>query len=54
MLLPKPLNWMHFDVLHILSGSQSLLSRQYVSHKSSSASNALGHGKSLWKDQQIH
>ena len=45
---------MHFDVLHILSGSQSLLSRQYVSHKSSSASNALGHGKSLWKDQQIH
>ena len=44
-MLLKPLNGTHFNVLHILSGRQSLLSRQYVSHKSSSSSNALGHEK---------
>ena len=40
---------MRFNVLDVLSRRQSLLSSQYVSHKSSSASNALGHGKSSLK-----
>ena len=48
-MLLKPLNRMRFNVLDILSGRQSLPSGQYVSHKSSSASNALGHGKSSLK-----
>ena len=34
---------MGFNVLEILFGGQSLLSSQYVCHKSSSASNALEH-----------
>ena len=49
LMLLKPLNGMRFNVLDILSGRQSLLSSQYVSHKSSSASNALGHGKLFLK-----
>ena len=49
LMLLKPLNGMRFNVLDILSGRQSLLSSQYVSHKSSSAYNALGHGKSSLK-----
>ena len=48
-MLLKPLNGLRFNVLDILSGRQSLLSSQYVSHKSSSASNALRHGKSSLK-----
>ena len=48
-ILLKPLNGTRFDVLDTLSGRQSLLSSQYVSDKSSSASNALGHGKSSLK-----
>ena len=43
------LNEMRFNVLDILSGRQSLHSSRYVSHKSSSASNALGHGKLFLK-----
>ena len=37
-ILVKPLNGMRFNVLNLLPGRQSLLSSQYVSHKSSSAS----------------
>ena len=48
-MLLKPLNGMHFNVLAILSGKESLFSSQYASHKSSSNSNALGHGKSSLK-----
>ena len=48
-MLLKPLNGTRFNVLDTLSGRQSLLSSQYVSHKSSSASNALGQGKSYLK-----
>ena len=40
---------MCFNLLDILSGRQSLLSSQYVSHKSSSASNVLGYGKASLK-----
>ena len=47
LMLLKPLNGMRFNVLGILSGRQSLLSNQYGSHKSISASNALGNGKHL-------
>ena len=43
LILSKPI--MRFNVLDILSRRQSLLCSQYVSHKSSSASNTLGHGK---------
>ena len=49
LMLLKPLNGLRFNVLDILSARQSLISSQYVSHKSSSASNALGHGKSSLK-----
>ena len=49
LMLLKPLDGMRFDVLDILSGRKSLLSSQYVSNKSSSVSNALGHGKSYLK-----
>ena len=49
LILLKPLNGMRFNVLDILSGRQSLLFSQYVSHKSSSTRNSLGHGKSSWK-----
>ena len=49
LMLLKPLNGMRFNVLGILSGIQSLLSSQYGSHKSISASNALGNGKSSLK-----
>ena len=49
LILLKPLNGMHFNVLDIMPGRQSLLSSQYVSHKSNSASNAFGHGKSSLK-----
>ena len=45
----KPLDGMRFNVLDILAGTQSLLSSQYVSHKSSFSSNALRHGKSSLK-----
>ena len=48
-MLLKPLNGMRFNVVAILSGKQSLLSSQYVSLKSNSDSNALGHGKSSLK-----
>ena len=40
---------MCFNLLDILSGRQSLLSSQYVPHKSSSSSNVLGYGKSSLK-----
>ena len=49
LMLLKPLNGMRFNLLDTLSGRQSLLSSQYVSYKSSSASSALGHGKSSLK-----
>ena len=49
LMLLKPLSGMRFNVLDILSGRQSLLSSQCVSHIFSSASNALGHGKSSLK-----
>ena len=49
LMLLKQLNGMHFNVLDILSGKQSLLSSQYVCHNSISASNAFGHGKSSMK-----
>ena len=49
LMLLKPLNGMRFNVLDTLSGRQSLLTSQYVSHESSSAFNALGHGKSSLK-----
>ena len=49
LILLNPLNGMHFNVLEILSRRQSSLSSQYVLHKSSSASNALGLGKSSLK-----
>ena len=38
LILLKPLNGMCFNVPDVLSRRQSLLSSQYVSHKSSSAS----------------
>ena len=49
LILLKLLNGTCFNVVEILSGRQSLLSSQYVSRKSSSASNTLGHGKSSLK-----
>ena len=49
LMLLKPLNKMRFDMLDILSGRQSLFYSQYISHKSSSVSNDLGHGKSSLK-----
>ena len=48
-MLLKLLNGVRFNVLDILSGRQSLLSSQYVSHKSSFVFNPLGHGKSSLK-----
>ena len=48
-MLLKPLNGMRFNVPDILSGRQFLLSSQYVSHMSNSATNALGHGNSYLK-----
>ena len=49
LMLLKPLNGLRFNALDILSARQSLIFSQNVSHKSSSAFNALGHGKSSLK-----
>ena len=49
LILLKPLNGMRFNLLDILSGKQSLISSQDVFHKSSSASDSLGHGKSSYQ-----
>ena len=46
LIFLKPLNKMHFNVLEILSGRRCLLSSQYISQNSGSASSALGHRKS--------
>ena len=48
-MLLKSLNRMRFYILDILSGRQSLFSRQYVFHQSSSACSTLRHGKSSLK-----
>ena len=49
LVLLKLLNERRFNVLEILPGRQSLICSQYVSHKSSSAFNAFGYGKSSLK-----
>ena len=47
LMLLKPLYGMYFNVPAIWSARQSLFSSQYDSHKSSSASNTLGHRNHL-------
>ena len=46
LMLLKTLNGIRFNVLNIYLEDSLLISSQYVFHKNSSASKALGHGRS--------